>query len=520
MLKTLFLGTCALGLTACAQTGAPGLNYNDEAPVLRTGNPWFDSAQETLAQRKAVKPITGHAKNVILFIADGMDPTTVAAARIFDGQSRGEEGEENLLSFETFPNLAMSKTYTTDYQVPDSAGTMSAMMTGVKTKSGVLSLNDAVKRGDCASVAGAMTPTIGELAKQAGMSVGVISTARITHATPGAVYAHSADRGWEADSEMPDDAKAAGCKDIASQLLNFPYGGGIDLALGGGRLMFTPTTVIDPETDGLAGRRIDGRDLTAEWTAMSDDRVYVWNKKQFDAAPDTAKILGLFEASHMQYEADRNDAGDGEPSLAEMTAKAIDILSKNPDGYFLMVEGGRVDHAHHAGNAYRALSDAQAFAKAVAAARAKTREQDTLIIATADHGHTLSFQGYPRKGNNILGLATVLDDNGEAMNLKAKGDGKPYTTLAYANGPGAVFREGADLSKGRPAPDAAAVLAKDYRQQALVPTGGETHGGQDVTIYASGPRAYLFSGVVEQNYIFHVINDALSLMQRAGAAEN
>ena len=516
MLKNILLISCAAGLAACAQTGAPGDSSSD-ALLHATGNIWFDDAQSALAARKKQKPITGRAKNVILFVADGMDPTTVAAARIFDCQSRGEEGEENLLSFEKFPNLAMSKTYTTDYQVADSAGTMSAMVTGVKTKSGVLSLNDAVRHGDCASVAGAMTLTLGELAEQAEMSVGVISTAAITHATPGAVYAHVPDRGWATDARLPDEAKAAGCKDIARQLIEFPYGDGIDLAFGGGRAHFLPKETPDPEDEGASGARGDGRDLTAEWTSKSSDHLFVWNEAQFNAAPSSAKILALFETSHLEYEADRAEDKGREPSLADMTSKAIEILSQNPNGFFLMVESGKVDHAHHDGKAYKALSDTQEYAQAVAAARSMTSENDTLIVVTADHGHTMAFQGYPRKGNSILGLVDTVDETGKSVPSEAR-DGKPYTTLGYANGPGSVFAPNMDLSNGRPVPDGEGVKDKNYRQQSLVPTGGETHGGQDVTIYASGPRAHLFGGVVEQNYIFHVIDDALSLRKRAEKA--
>ena len=95
-----------------------------EAPL--SSNPYFADGQNTLSARRALKPNKKPAKNVILFVGDGMDPTTIAAARIFDGQSRGEEGEENFLSFEKFPYLAMSKTYNTNAQTPDSAGTMSA----------------------------------------------------------------------------------------------------------------------------------------------------------------------------------------------------------------------------------------------------------------------------------------------------------------------------------------------------------------------------------------------------------
>ena len=512
MIKTALLASCSAALAACAQTSVKtgagiGVSGNTaaEAPAL-AGNAWFSDGQKTLAQRKAIRPVAGQAKNVILLVADGMDPTTVAAARIFDGQSKGMEGEEHYLSFETFPYLAMAKTYTVDYQVADSAGTASAIFTGVKTKSGVLSVTDAVERDNCESALAATIPTLGELAAQAGMGVGVVSTARVTHATPAAVYAHSANRDWSVDSAMPEEAKEAGCKDIARQLIEFPYGNGLDLALGGGRAHFMPDTATDPEDADEKGARGDGRDLTAEWAAQSDNHVYVWNKAQFDAAPPDAKILGLFKRGHLQFEADREEDASGEPSLTEMTVKAIELLSRNEEGFFLMVEAARIDHAHHDANAYRALTDTQEFAEAVAAARAMTNERDTLIIATADHGHTMAFQGYPKKGADILGLVGY-----------DASDGKPYTTLVYANGPGSPFFED-DLSDGRSAPDAAEVAGRDYRQQALIPLRSETHGGQDVTIYATGPGAHLFGGVVEQNYIFHVIDDALNLRSRAEIA--
>ncbi len=503
----LLLGAAAL-LAACAHDAAV-----ETASAPATGDYWFDGAQATLAQRKTVKANKGPAKNVILFVADGMDPTTVAAARIYDGQTRGEEGEENLLSFERFPALAMSKTYNTDTQTPDSAGTMSAMTTGYKTKAAIIALDNTVKeRGDCASALTARATTFVEAAEQAGLSTGVVSTARLTHATPASNYAHAPDRDWENDTEVPADAAALGCRDIASQLIDFNMGDGVDFAMGGGRANFLPDTQNDPEDAGKTGMRKDGRNLVNEWKAKSSRHAFVWNKAQFDAIDPAAdpRVLGLFERSHMKYEADRASDTSGEPSLEEMTRKAIEVLSRNQKGYVLVVEAGRVDHAHHEGNAARALHDAQEFSQAIAAARSMTDEADTLIIATADHGHTLSFAGYPLKGNDILGLATTVAKYDFAGDGFARAsDGKKYTTLGYANGPGAVFKKGADLSDGRPEPENTTDI--DFKQPSLAPMGNETHGGQDVTIYASGPHAYLFSGVVEQNYIFHVIVDALGL---------
>ena len=478
---------------------------------------YFVDGQETLSARRALKADTRRAKNVILFVADGMDPTTVAAARIYDGQSRGEEGEENFLSFERFPYLAMSKTYNTDSQVPDSAGTMSAIATGVKTKIGVISLNDKVVTGSCASQKAAMVSTLGELAESAGMATGVVSTSLITDATPAAIYAHAATRSWQSDAALSPEAVENGCKDIARQLIEFPYGDGLEVAFGGGRQNFLPAETADPEVADAKGMRRDGRDLTAEWKAKGNNSLYVWNKEGFDAIdPKTGpKALGLFEPSVMKFETDREADAAGEPSLVDMTKKAIEILSRDKDGFFLMVEGGRVDHAHHAGNAARALRDAQVFSQAVAAADEMTSDRDTLIIVTADHGHTLTFAGYPRKGSNILGLVTASPEDSAARDGYAlAADGKPYSTLSYANGPGSILTGQTRAGERRDLTEAE-VEDIGYLQQSTVPMRSETHGGQDVTIYAKGPHAYLFGGVVEESYTFHVIDDALSFRKRA-----
>lgn len=503
-------------ILACAAALAPVVMSAGSAAPPQSKDAYFVDAEAALAARKAQKANRKPARNVILFVGDGMDPTTLTAARIYDGQARGEPGEENLLSFERFPFLAMAKTYNTDAQTPDSAGTMSAMMTGVKTKMGVISLTDAARFGDCASSKAAHAETLAERAEKAGLATGVVTTTRLTHATPAAVFAHAPDRNWEADSNLPEAAVADGCKDIARQLLEFSSGDGVDVALGGGRGQFHPAEKADPEQPALKGLRRDGRDLAAEWAATGDGAVYVEDKAGFDAADPktTRRLLGLFEPGHMQYELDRSADAAGEPSLADMTAKSIEILSRNPKGYFLMVEAGRIDHAHHAGNAARALKDTQALSEAVAKARAMTSEKDTLIIVTADHGHTIAFAGYPKRGSPILGLATsTLEDANQKDGYALAGDGKPYTTLSYANGPGSVLI-GQKSAGERPTLTQAEATDPAFRQPALMPSYSETHGGQDVTIYASGPGAYLFTGLVEQNYVYHVVNDALRLGQR------
>ena len=204
--------------------------------------------------------------------------------------------------------------------------------------------------------------------------------------------------------------------------------------MGGGRANFLPATTADPEDEGKKGKRKDGKDLTQAWLdRYSNSGAYVWNKEQFDALDpaNVDHVLGLFEMSHMEYEHDRPKDKAGEPSLAEMAEKAIDILAKNPEGYVLMIEGGRIDHGSHASNAYRTLSDAVALNEAVKAVLRKVNLDETLIVVTGDHSHTLTIAGYAKRGNPILGISIGVDGK-PVMGA----DGKPYTTIGFANGPG------------------------------------------------------------------------------------
>lgn len=448
-----------------------------------------------------------------MFIGDGMGISTVTAIRILDGQMKGMSGEENVLSWENFPNVALSKTYETNLQVGESAGTATAIMSGQKTKAGFVGMGPGANPGDCEAAKDDKLPSTLELAEDEGMSTGVISTARLTHATPASTYAHVTRRGWESDINLSDEAKQEGCSDIAAQLLDFSYGNGIEVAMGGGRLNFLPAGSADPEGADTAEGRQDNRNLTQEWLSKYPNSAYVWNQEEFDAV-DPAKtdhLLGLFNSSHMEYEADRAEDVGGEPSLADMTRKAIEILRRNPKGYFLLVEAGRIDHGHHDGNAYQALHDGVAMANAVAVADEMTDISDTLIVVTADHSHPFTIGGYTARGNPILGKAITIDSDGVTKTeYELATDGKPYTTLAYQFGTGAQW-----VKEEIPRPDLTDVDTEDkgYRQQALIPKLAGAHSGEDVAVYARGPGASGIHGVIEENHIFYVIGTAAGLEQ-------
>lgn len=526
---------CSLTLlcAACASSGAsgtgqvrpidvpPAASRADETPQW-----WYRSGAARAAGNGAM---AGDAKNIIVFLGDGMSLTTVAAARILEGQRLGGSGEEHALSWEHFPHTGLSKTYNTDSQTPDSAGTMTAIATGVKSHMGAIGVS-AGQRFDCADSRGRHVQSWLRLASDAGLDTGIVTTARLTHATPAATYAHVPNRNWESDADLPEEAVAAGCRDIAQQILDFAPGRGPKVLMGGGRGMFMPAGERDPEYDDKVGQRLDGRDLTAEWLAANPGGAYVWNTAQLRAAKGATAVFGLFEPDHMQYEHDRDQSDAGEPDLAEMTRVAIEQLERSGKGYVLLVESGRIDHANHEGNAFRALDETVAMSRAVQAAHEMTSADDTLILVTADHSHTLNFVGYPARGNPILGKVRGRSgEEGDPTAYALDATGLTYTTLVYANGPGYTGAsnqqpEGPKTHYHKPSsfqpasgrPDLREVDTEhpDFMQEALVPMGSESHGGDDVGIWARGPGSEAVRGTMEQNAIYHILVQATPALRK------
>lgn len=472
------------------------------APPEESPAGWYADGERLISRRREQHG-SSPARNLILFLGDGMSLATVTAARILEGQLNGRTGEENLLHFETFPHTALAKTYNTNQQIPDSAGTMTALVTGVKTFAGAIGVDQLARRNDCDSVAGHELVTLLDLAALAGMQTGVLTTTRITHATPASLFAKAADRGWEADADMPAGALEAGCRDIARQLVEYDLGGGIDVVFGGGRRAFRPAGAADPEypdDPDKSGTRADGRDLIDEWRERRPDGRFVWHREQFDELEpgSPGPVLGLFEPDHMHYEHDRDHDGAGEPSLSRMTRRAIRILQSRDQGFLLVVEGGRIDLAHHVNNAHRALTETIEFARAVRAAGEMTDPENTLIVVTADHGHAMTFGGDTVRGNPVTGLVRRSGKDGPDPRLFRDPQGRPATALRYHDGPGYRGGERPDYDRDDP-------RDPDFVQEATVADRFSSHAGEDVPVYATGPGAEVLHGVVEQNVIFHAM---------------
>ncbi|XP_049979096.1 intestinal-type alkaline phosphatase 1-like [Alexandromys fortis] len=451
---------------------------------------WNKKAAEALDVAKKLQPIQTSAKNLILFLGDGMGVPTVSATRILKGQLEGHLGPETPLAMDRFPYMALSKTYNVDRQVSDSAGTATAYLCGVKANYMTIGVSAAARVDQCNTTFGNEVISVMYRAKKAGKSVGVVTTTRVQHASPAGTYAHTVNRNWYSDGEMPPSAVQEGCKDIATQLISNID---IDVILGGGRKYMFPKGTPDPEypnDTSQSGTRLDGENLVEKWLKNHQGARYVWNHTELiQASQDSAvtHLMGLFEPTDMKYDINRNPLLD--PSLKEMTEVAVSMLSRNPQGFYLFVEGGRIDQGHHEGTAYLALTEAVMFDSAIESASQLTSEQDTMILVTADHSHVFSFGGYTLRGTNIFDLAP--------QNAQ---DGKSYTSILYGNGPGYALSSGE-----RPTVTSEESSDPSYRQQTAVPLSSETHGGEDVAIFARGPQAHLVHGVQEQNYIAHVM---------------
>lgn len=425
-------------------------NDSNEYASERTSEFWNQKAQFTIRDRLLRHKNENVAKNVIFFLGDGMSIPTVTAARIRLGQTKGRHGEESQLSFEKFPYVGLSRTYCIDKQVADSACSATAYLGGVKANFFTIGVNGKVKFQDCAAEKDPENHvhSLAYWAQKAGKGTGIVTTTTVTNASPAGAFAHTSNRLFECDGDVIKAGKdPKECQDITSQLVKNAPGNRFKVILGGGSAKFVPRRQRD--ANGNFGERSDGENLIDLWKKNNPNGQYVHNKTTLDAVDinRTSAILGLFTPSHMSFRADADPKK--EPSLQEMTEVAIKLLQKEEKGFFLFVEGGKIDHGNHETKAYKALDETIELHKAVEAAVQLTSRKDTLIVLTADHAHTLSISGYPDRGKDILGLGGAVNEN---LPIDLPGEKSlPITTLSYANGPGFVnnIRDGkrVDLSQ-------------------------------------------------------------------------
>ncbi|XP_021960381.1 alkaline phosphatase isoform X2 [Folsomia candida] len=473
---------------------------NKQDPPFEDAEFWRKNAQDDLAKELLKQPIEAQAKNVILFLGDGMSIPTVTAARIFKGQKVDglPFGEEGQLHMDTFPFSGTSKTFCMDTQVADSACSATAYLCGTKGRIGTIGVTSNVMIFQCAKQADPANHVSSVLAwaQAQGKSTGIVTTTGVTHASPAGTYAHAAFRSWESDADVRlglGDPKV--CEDIATQLIKREPGININVILGGGRRHFTPFTQNDTEYPDEKGHRLDGVNLIDEWISMKNSSRgrYVSGRDQLltvDPA-ETDYLLGLFAPSHVSYY--DQQLANNDPTLEEMTEVAIKILSKNPNGFFLFVEGGRIDHSHHNNAPQKAMWETIEFDKAIKKGDDMTEDDDTLIVTTADHSHVMYFAGYPDRGTPIWKHSSDL-----AL------DGLPYSTLGYANGGNRNWLDETTNKRHNISQDNMDDL--NYNPPVPVPMiDSESHGGDDVAIFAKGPFAHLLTGVHQQSYIPHVI---------------
>ncbi|KAJ9598534.1 hypothetical protein L9F63_010766 [Diploptera punctata] len=388
-----------------------------------------------------------YAKNIIIFIGD------------------------EKLSFETFPTVGLSKTYSVNTQVTDSAASGTALFTGVKTNNKMIGLNAKAEYNVCkTSDKDLKVDSIMKWAQLAGKDTGIVTKTRITHATPAACYAHINNRNWECDSVIPPQYRDC-VKDIARQLVEDEPGNKFKVILGGGG-------GNQMGLKGLSGTiddgciRTDSKNLVQRWKNSKNNSVVVTtNKELMDIdINNTDYLMGIFSSQD-------------QPSLVNMTIQAVNILNKNPNGFVLMIEGGLIDIGHHQNFAKLALEDTLEFEEAVSAAINLTDKENTLIIVTADHSHTLTIN---------------------ARNVT-------YETLTYANGPGYKSHTTNNTNWRNLTNSSVDINDTYYRHFSPVYLSYETHGGEDVAVYAQGPSSHIFSGVYEENYIAHAISYAASI---------
>ncbi|WP_263788082.1 alkaline phosphatase [Salinibacter grassmerensis] len=423
------------------------------------------------AQTAPDAPAPEEAPNVILMIPDGFGPASVTMARDYLRWRRGQEE----LPYDSL-QVGSIRTYASDSYITDSAAGGTALATGTKTYNGAVAVDTSQQA----------VATLLEGAERRGMSTGLVVTSRLTHATPAVFSAHVPDRDQE--------------NRIARQQLRKD----IEVMLGGGRRHFLPQSAEESD-------REDGLDLLQ----VAQDRGYevVQTASELNQAEENQaeeeSLLGLFSPGHMAYEIDRGHTR--QPSLAAMTETAIDRLSSSQDGYFLMVEGSRIDHAGHGNDAASHLRDIQAFNQATRSALEAAREDDnTLVVIVSDHetgGLTLGrnrngegiYSWSPEKLAGVEASSGAIADSvrsirsaGASSSVKRKRIKGTLTRLTgIQDVPTEIVSNLMEVEGPYAVGNAVSPLVNRH---ALVGWTSHAHTAVDVNLYAYGPGANAFVG--------------------------
>lgn len=454
------------------------------------------------------------AKNVIFLIGDGLSVAHRTAARIMaKGMTEGKANGR--LAMDDIPPAAFVGTSATDAVATDSANTMSAYMTGHKTAVNAIGVY-ADRTPD--SMDDPKVETYAEaVRRQTKKSIGIVTTAEVQDATPAAVVAHTRKRGDKAEiNGMLFDVKP-------------------DVLLGGGSAYFLPQA-----TPG--SKRKDDKD----YIALFKDAGYMLATSKAElataAGTNTSKILGLFHTGNMDTTLDREFLKKGttakfpdQPGLVDMTKVALDTLSKNPDGFFLMVEAANIDKMSHPLDWDRAVVDTIEFDKAIAAAREfADKNPDTLIIVTGDHTHGVSIIGTvndEKPGDDMrekvgtyaeAGFPNYMDENKDGYPDKV--DVTKRLFLNANNGPDhyETFRPKLDNpfvpaiqneKKEYVANEAYKDVPGAVLVTGIIPKSADSgvHSVDDVVLQAAGPGSEGFRGYMEQSDVYKVLAETFAL---------
>jgi alkaline phosphatase len=435
-----------------------------------------------------ISSLAGQAKNIILMIGDGMGPSHFGAGWLYSNRVLGKE--LRMVEVMKSGRTAYVVNDTADAIVTESAAAAGQIATGVKMTARALSM-----------AADGKTPvrTILEIAKERGVATGLVTTSGITDATPAAFAAHVPHRSDEAS--------------VAAQELQ----AGVDVLLGGRKQFFLP--------EAAGGKRKDGRDLTEE--ARRAGYAVVGTAGELKQATGS-KILGLFNMGNMAYEIDR--AKTSEPSLAEMTAKTLEVLSKNPKGFFAMIEAGRIDHAAHRNDAAGTIREVLAFDDAVGVAlEFQQKNPDTLIIVTADHETGgMALIGHSKDSKEYIGIdlsaiqkaqasfEIILDELGKNPTPeKIRDVVKKYTAIEITEEEAKMVANDT-IRKLDPQNYSYATLhslAFVLRPYLRVGWGSQTHTASPLFAFGSGPGSEELVGFRHNTELFRMMKTALGAVQ-------